>query len=587
MNRRRLAKQLVSASSLRERRKLLSSHPQLADSRLAREIKNICYSQWTSEPIIARNAAEALSSLAKFRSDDEITAIAFWIHGIAKISQSKFQSAIEKLDSAAETFNRLGKKVDAAQTQVAKLIALAMLGRYNEAGETGRLALRVFESAGDHLAAGKIEMNLSNIAARREMHRDAERYALSALRRFKKIGERAWQTMAENDLANTYSETNEFRKAEKYFAMADESAKAAKMKLTQAEIEASMGNLEMFRGRYAEALKYQELSRQKYEELGLPHQSAIAELEIAEIYSELNLVNEAITILNPLIRRLRDLRLKADEARARTIYAGLLVKTEDHKAALAELKRAREIFKSENNFIGVGRTDLLLAQVLLQTRDFSGSEGAATQAHDSFITHGNKRLRITAEWRLGDVRRLRKDSTNARILLNSVIDDAKKAEIPSVVVAAMTSLGKLESSAGNLRAARSAFTRAVTVIENMRAPIASDEFKMSFLAAQLEPYDELFRMAIDAGNIKEAFVLCESARARSLVDAVESGLVSRSSGRLGKRLADVREELNWFYSRLWRAEADDVPDRNGNRRAREAANQTRTTDRVARNKKCL
>ena len=46
------------------------------------------------------------------------------------------------------------------------------------------------------------------------------------------------------------------------------------MLLTEAEIEASMGNLALFRGRYDEALKFLELSRRKYEELGMPHQTA-------------------------------------------------------------------------------------------------------------------------------------------------------------------------------------------------------------------------------------------------------------------------------------------------------------------------
>ena len=558
MRRRDLANQLVSASTSRERRELIQTHRTLADLRLAREIKEICYSRWTAEPIVARQASAALSILLAISPDSETAAISFWINGIAKITQSRFQQAVEKLDSAASIFDDIGKPVDAAQTKVAKLIALALLGRYKEADEAGRAALAVFENARDQLSAGKIEMNLSNVAARREMHREAERYALSALGRFKQIDERTWQTMAENDLANTYAEINRFREAEKYFAMAAQSAKAAGMRLTEAEIEASMGNLEMFRGRFADALRYLELSRQKYEELGLPHQTAIAELEISEIYAELNLVSEAISMLRPLTERLKKLHLRADEARARTLLARLLTHEGEYQAALKELGRARRIFLKENNLVGTARTDVLRADVMIRTFDFTSAEAALEQASQFVKNTGNKRLRITADWLRAETKRLRGQNDDSRDLLNSVVKEAKIAEVPAIAAAGLTALGRLESSIGNLTAAKTAFKRAMKLIETMRAPIASDEFKMSFLAGQLEPYNELFKIAVAEGKIDEAFALHESARARSLVEAAGPITATHSSNKLARKLSDIREELNWFYSRLSRANVTEI-----------------------------
>lgn len=560
MRKRDLAKRLVSSSTAGERRELLRSHAKLADAKLAREIKEICYARWTAEPVVARRAAAALTAMTAISHDPEIAAISFWLDGIAKITQSKFQQAIDRLDAGAAAFNRLDKPVDAAQTQVAKLIALALLGRYEEADEAGKSALAIFEKARDQLAAGKIEMNLSNVAARREMHRDAERYALSALRRFKKIGEKTWQTMAENDLANTYSEINEFRKAESYFAMAAKSARESKMRLTLAEIEASMGNLEMFRGRYADALKFLELSRQNYDELGLPHQSAIADLEIAEICAELNLVVEASSKLHPLAERLKKLGLKADEARARTIVARLLTRQGEYRSALKELARARQLFSKENNAIGQARTDILRAEVLISTSDHEKAETALDQARQCLAGSRNNRWTIMADLLRAETYRLRGKYASSRQLLKSVVKSAGQCEMPSIAAAGLTALGKLESSIGDVAGAKSAFGRAVALIESMRAPIASDEFKMSFLAGQLEPFEELFRIAVGENRIAEAFDIHELARARSLVEAVGTETNKRSSGKLATTLEKVREELNWFYSRLARAGDSDISD---------------------------
>ena len=65
-----------------------------------------------------------------------------------------------------------------------------------------------------------------------------------------------------------------------------------------------------------EALDYLERSRRHYEILGMPHQSALAEREIADAYLELNLVPEATEIYARVTGTFATLGLRADEARA-------------------------------------------------------------------------------------------------------------------------------------------------------------------------------------------------------------------------------------------------------------------------------
>ena len=271
MRRAQLAAKLVSTTDARERRKILTSHQNIADVALARRLKDTAYSAWTSNPTKAQEAARALGSLSSFNTESEICALAAWVSGIADITRGKFEAAIKSLDAAASMFRTIRKQHDAVQTQVPKLLALAMPGRYKEASETGRKALRLFEKLGDELSAGKIELNLSNIAARQGDPRRASKYCLSARTRFKNLGEAGWTAMAENSLANHYSDMNVFRKADEYYSSALESARQAKMFVTEAEIEASMGNLALFRGDYVQALKLLESSRQRYEKLAMPH----------------------------------------------------------------------------------------------------------------------------------------------------------------------------------------------------------------------------------------------------------------------------------------------------------------------------
>ncbi len=253
MTRKQLAARLLAAQTEKERMNLLVGHSGLADVRLAWIIKDLSYTAWTSVPTDCRKASLAARSIQKFNPTAEVGAISQWLSAISEFTKGKFDLVIEHLEAAHREFTRLGKHQDASQTSVAKLMALAMLGRYDEALKTGELALKVFKRHGDDLAAGKIEMNLSNIVARREEYQASINYCRSARKRFTRLGELKWLAMAQNDLGRSYAELNDFRKAEKYYEQALETAQRGKMSLTEAEIEASMGNLALFRGRYAEA----------------------------------------------------------------------------------------------------------------------------------------------------------------------------------------------------------------------------------------------------------------------------------------------------------------------------------------------
>jgi len=286
----KLAEKLIEAKTKQERENLLKTIPETDLIKLTVAVKEICYSFWTSEPTKAQFAAKALQNLYKFSPKEEIKAYSEWVSGIAEITRGNLMSAIERLDGAAAIFLALGKKLEAAQTQNAKLYPLAFLGRYDEAIKTGKKALRTFETSGDKLAAGKIQINIGNLFWRQDNYQLAEKYYSSARQHFIKIKDNQNLAVSENSLAIVYAGINDFLKAEEFYAQALIRAKKAKMYVTEAEIEASIRNLALFRGNFDQALKFLELSRRKYEILQMPHQTAIAELEIADVYLELNLI---------------------------------------------------------------------------------------------------------------------------------------------------------------------------------------------------------------------------------------------------------------------------------------------------------
>ena len=159
MKRSELAALLVAASNA-QREALLRENSALADADLAYLLKDICLDGWSSHPAQALGAADALQLLAKQNSDPEIAALCAWSSGLETLIHGQMERTIADLEDSYARFLALDKPHTAAATQVSKLIALAMLGRYDEAIECGLRAREIFLASGDLQAVGKIENNI-------------------------------------------------------------------------------------------------------------------------------------------------------------------------------------------------------------------------------------------------------------------------------------------------------------------------------------------------------------------------------------------------------------------------------------------
>lgn len=557
MRRKDLAKRLVHASTRTERKLLLAGHPRLADEQLAEEIRKICYAAWSAEPTLAQQASRAMKSLLTVNDRDDVRAIGFWVAGISHITKSNFEAAAAVLDNASSLFHSLDREIDAAQAQVARMLALAFTGIYDEAVKTGIRAMRIFVRVGDDLAAGKVNMNLSNIAARRSRHCESEKYGLSALRLFRASGEKTWEAMAENDLANTYMELNDFRKAERFYRQALATARGERMLVTEAEIEASMGNLALLRGEYAEALKFLELSRRKYETLAMPHQTAIADLEIAGIYAALNLNTEAADIYDRVADAFKQLKLRNEEARAR-LNLGRCSYGGKNGLVHRSFARSMALYVAEGD--DSGQVSVLLANARFEFARgrFDAALAVLADVRSRLKANENFQQSLTAGLLEGETLRMAGEFARADAVLQRVYVKAADSEQVGFARAAVNALGHTAAARGDAELAETRFKIAIRLTEEMRAPIAAEEFSMAFLADKLDAYDGLARLYLAQDRIIDAFVVTERSRSRSLLDSMTSlDPALRPPRALAEELRGLRTELNWFYKRMDERDGDD------------------------------
>lgn len=528
---------------------------------LAEALRTAYFDSYGSDTGRAAAAERALAALAAAGDDREIGALAAWISGLAALQLAgRAEQAIQLIDAAAAGLAALGRAHDAAATQVSKVFALALLGRNDEAIACGLEARRTLLALGDPLSAGRVELNLGNLAFRRDQYDQAEAFYRTARERFAAADERRMLVAVDNGLANVLSLRLQIPAAAALYEQALAGAEALGLAATQADIECNLGVLALFQGRFDEALAYLERSRRRYAALARPHESAVSELELAEAYTELNLPAEAAAIYARVSATFAALEMRAEQARALLNHGRACAELGSPEEAAALLDEARTLFNAQGNAVGVALVTLAEAQIAYMAGDQAAVAAAAGRAAPALATAGALREATLARWLAADAARAlgRPDAGPA---LQAALLEAEGAGALRVVQRCHTSLARLALAHGDYPAAEAALRRAVDAAEAVRAPIPADEIRAAFARETLAPYAELARLCLDdpqGSRVDEALIFAEAGRARALLDmlggtprlpAVANTPVA--SADLA-RLHELRAELNWLYSRLAR-----------------------------------
>jgi tetratricopeptide (TPR) repeat protein len=210
MDQTELAARLTDVSR-EERAALLSEHVNSPGLELARAIKAIFDAHESSDPARAIAAAAALADLAQHSSDPHIDALAAWTSGMAAQLEGRIEDSLGLLRSAEDRYESLGQPRAAADVRISTLIALAILGRYDEAIATGLAARDVFLTHHDLLATGKIEQNIGNIHFLREQYPQAEAFYRAARERYLALEDQKQLAQIENVLGNVLVQRHQFQ----------------------------------------------------------------------------------------------------------------------------------------------------------------------------------------------------------------------------------------------------------------------------------------------------------------------------------------------------------------------------------------
>ena len=534
----------------------LDGRPAAEQEALAWALKDEAIASWTSDPDRTRRCAAALAWLARASPAPEVQAAAAWGAGMEQLTRGEMDKALDSFDIAGRTLEALGQELRAAQSQIPRLIALSMLGRHDEAVACAeRVRARLIEG-GDELGAGKTELNLGSMLLRQDRHEAAASFYRQAAVRFARAGDVRYSIMADIGLAGALTWLYEFDEAQRLYDRAAMRVRSRQLHDLQGVIDTNRGRLELHRGHFDAALACLDAAMREAEQHGMPHDVAETRRDLADAYLALNLLPESIALYDQTIAACEALDAPVERAWAELQRAQALARSGQPGLAAQGLGRARELLVTHGSAVGPTLADLRLADLRLELGDVDGAAALARDAAVAFADAGIDGWRAEAELLTARVLVAQGRDDDALQSMQRTLQAA--TALPEPTVACRTAIGRLLQRRGRTAEAREHFELAAQLMEQQRARLPGDEFRIAYLADRPPAHDARVELACRdtaPGSPVRLLETMERARAQSLASAIREP--EEGSGVDPAR----REQLHWLQGQWQDALAQDEPER--------------------------
>jgi CHAT domain-containing protein len=308
-------------------------------------------------------------------------------------------------------------------------------------------------------------------------------------------------------------------------------------------------------GYYTRALRVYGDAFLAYQQSGLAVDAALVALSRIECYLRLNYFDEALQLADDTIAQFEAAGSPTEAAKARFYSALARLGRGEHERALALLTNAADAFEAGGLSGYYGIAVLHRAGLSLAQNDWSGARDEAERAERIF---GERQMIVyRAQAQVVRARALLAlgDPSEAVTLAHSVLSVALDRDLAWLAHEAHHVRANAACQTGAADIALSEYSAAIASIERVQGALAP-ELRTRFLGDKLAVFHEAIDLCLDRGRADLAFSYLERAKSRALVDYLTSHAevrlrsADRTTSELRDQLARLREEHNWFCSRL-------------------------------------
>jgi CHAT domain-containing protein len=466
--------------------------------------------------------------------------------------------AIELHRSAAELFEKIGEKQEQARTLSGSIQPYLLLGRYDEALAAGQKAAKIFSEEGNTWRLARLDINVGNVYQRQDRFSDAFRHYNRAYEELVRHDDAEGLAAVLSNLSLCCIFLNDFPKALEFHKKARRHCEQKGLPILVAYADYNIAYLYFLRGEYGRAIKMLREAATSAKKAEDAYQLALCDLDLSEIYIELNLSAEASELAHRAHEQFQKLGFGYEGAKALAIAAIAASRQGQAFEGVKLFTQAKEMFLRDNNEVWPSLIDLYKALVLLNEGRLFEARQLCISAYDFFHTSALQRKAAFAELLLARIFFRMSDLAAARERVQVALQHIVTLDSPVLQYDGEFLLGEIARTGRDQSEAYQAYSRARAALETLRGSLRNEELKIAFFSNKSEVYERLVELCLQRPDgAEEAFGYIERAKSRTLMEALTQPVHTETENDAGqsdlvRSIRNLREELNWYYNLIER-----------------------------------
>ncbi len=552
-----LLKCLPHISHESQRASFLAEHPELLNSETISWLSDLIRDQSKVNTAVSIPLAQVAMTIARRLRDKSAMARSLRAMGNALYLAGQNKSAVRYHSKARVIFAALRDRRELARTLSASTQPLILTGRYPLALSNARHARRMLASLHDQGRVARLDVNIGNILHRQDRFAEALQWYRRAHRYFLRDEEKDPEGMATalHNIAMCLVSLNDFHGA--VAAHRETRAVAAKngMAVLVAQADYNIAALHFLRGEYGRAIGMLLSTRKSCKENNDPYHVALCNLDLSEIYLQLNLGAPAEEMAEEAWAGFQKLGMGYEAGKSLVNLALAMARQNKPRQALRMLGKARIQFIREKNFAWPFLADLYKGAILVEQRRHHEAQCVFLAAEKFFQRNripskiAESQLLLSRSYLLSGKPTLAKRQCSRALRLLGTTD------LPVLSCRAQRLMGQINLAQGAKEKAYLSYQKARALLEQTRRGLHNEEMKMSFMQDKLEIYEALIDLCLEPEQrLEEAFEYVEESKSRVLQDQMSfpQSLDSAPDSDTGtqREALELRAQINWYNRKL-------------------------------------
>jgi CHAT domain-containing protein len=540
------------------RAKFLDQHPEFLNPEAVSWLADLVRDQSKINAATTIPLAQLAMAIANKLRDKSARARSLRAMGNALYSSGQNNIAITYHERARKMFTALRNRVELARTLSASTQPLILTGNYRRALSNAQQSRQILSALSDRGRVARLDVNIGNIYHRQDRFGEALKFYRRAHRYFAANAEKDAEGMAAalHNIAMCLVSLNDFQGALSAHQEARAIAEKHGLHVVVGQADYNIAALYYLRGEHSRAISMLLATRDACRKTNDEYHVALCNLDLSEIYVQLNLAGPAEEMAQEAAAGFHKLGMSYEEGKSLVNLALTMSHQNRTEPALEILSKARQQFTKEKNSAWPFLTDLYHAAILIDLGRYDEAQRLCSGANKFF-----KRARIPSklahcELLLARCSLLAGKTKSAKRQCSTALATLEAVELPLLSCQAQQLMGQIHRAMGSVGDAYEHYQKARRLLDKTRTALHNEEMKISFMEDKLEIYEGLIQLCLEKREslrLQEAFEYVEESKSRILQDLMSSSEISYSNTETNDNQDSViklRTEINWYSRKL-------------------------------------